>query len=326
MGQTASKVAASLTGRSATASSRAAVPHIPSIPGKSGRPGQVVVDPLTGFTRGTAPLLPAEEQQRQFLEAKQGTRRDPVTGQPLPFPDKMPDDLLQFLNDMGPVQSRIEPRPQTQGHRPSRAPRLSGSETNEASTNDDTTVSSTTAVPAKPGHDPTRHVVAMPLAEQIPQYETQRTTSFSVTPEAAMEPDPIGANAIQIFCLLSGKTSIQSHLSATTAGTPPTSSSSSSEVASSVVDPELQSRMEQALQYIQTPVLLKDLEDGGYVGAWPDRVAELQKAHDRLIALDTKTRAKLVLEDLWDMEQRAAKAMAAKVVRSMHRGTSVPTL
>jgi hypothetical protein len=302
MGQTASKVAASWTSRSTAGASstgvasRAAPSIASALPTVHGAP---VVDDHTGFTRGTAPLLPSEEQQRQFLEARQGTRLDPVTGKPLPVPDQMPDDLLQFLHDLGPVQSKVLPRPQTQGHRPSRAPRG----TPEATTNDETAISTVAAATAvsstKPGHDPTRHVVAMPLAEHIPYYETQRTTSFSHTPEDTSESDPIGANAIQLFCLLSGKTSMAQHLAST-----------SSEGAAE--DPESpRRRMEQALQYIQTPVLLKDLEDGAYVGAWPQQVADLLQTHPSLIPLDTQTRAKLVLEDLWDREQWVANAMAA---------------
>ena len=259
-------------------------PHIPSIPGKSGR---VVTDPRTGFTRGTAPLTPSEERQRQFLEAHHGTE----------YKDKMPDDLLQFLKDMGPVQSKVEPQPQTQGHRPSRAPRLLPNKESEATKE------------TKPGHDPTRKVVAMPLASQIPEYETMRTTSFShKEDEDTSENDAIGANVVQLYSLVSGKTSIHGHLLLKTPE-------------DSAVDTELQGRMEQALKYIAAPALLKDLEDGGYVGAWPHKVAHLQAAHkDMLIELDTKTRAKLVLEDLWETEPRRAPPAGLQIQENVRNG------
>ena len=231
MGQTVSKVTNRVVAVTTTTLPKITTPpapHIPSIPGKTsadaaamGITSTMVVDPITGFTRGTAPLTPSEDRQRQFLEARQydfmmkiqqqqqqqqrpneiHRHRTTTTGSnsntnsntnsnsttsatttttsasPLPpfgTDTKMPDDLLNFIKDMGPVirSPPKVPHSSTEEHLKRRTPRVSRMipssdlNTERDIDPDQTTISTTTTgstAQQKPGHDKTRLTTNMPF-------------------------------------------------------------------------------------------------------------------------------------------------------------------
>jgi hypothetical protein len=313
MGQTASKVVNRVVGGQATLTGAASKVkperHIPSIPGKSGAvSGSIMTDPISGFTRGTSPLTPSEEKQRQFLEGRHGRTRDASrTGAPPTMTtsdymhqDKLPDDLLKFITDMGPVVANAAAVTTTtteqHNQRPRRAPRLVQLGTPDT---DDTTELAAVPVSTNPAHDHSRHVVNMPLATNIPGYETSRTTSFSNTPDI-VDPNDIGLDVVQLYSLVTCKSSMQDHLLLS-----PFSNENQDQQRQ-----EQQVMLENIVKYIQVPVLLKDT-DGGYVGAWPEKVQFLIGAHRGMIELDTETRAKLVLQDLWETKQNKPVSVIA---------------
>jgi hypothetical protein len=299
MGQAASKVASRVVGTSSTKGSKAhriKPEHIPSVPGKSAVVGSTITDPLTGFTRGTSPLTPSEERQRQFLETQQqkygkGTLSNGPTGTPKEYldNDKMSDELLNFLKDIGPVTTSSSAGSNRQ-QRPTRAPRITPLSEEE---------SASSSASTNPSHDKSRQTTNMPLASKIPGYETSRTSSFSHTVDV-VHPGDIGLDIVQFYGILTGKSSISNHLR----NIP--SSSSSDSAKQETMDQRNHHKqqelllLENAIKYLHVPTLLKDT-DGGYVGAYPNKVSTLLSAHRGMIELDPN-RAKLVLQDLYDME------------------------
>lgn len=345
MGQTVSKVANRVVGSSNSKSVVAAVPvpkkHIPSIPGKTsadaaalGITSTTIVDPITGFTRGTSPLTPSEERQRQFLETRQndfmkvqqqrsneihrnstGSHNGSSTDSPtptitLPPPGtdtKMPDDLLNFLKDMGPVIRSPPKPPSTEDHQPRRIPRISrmmqpSSDLQKESDNDPG-ATEINMNEQKPGYDKTRITTNMPLATNIPGYETSRTTSFSTKLDVPDDPNDIpGYTMIQFYGLLSTE-----HSNEITSVDGIQNTDTNRGVNHDHQKTEHEQLLQNAYKYMRIPVLLKDT-DGSYIGAHPDHVSSLLGAHRGMKLLDTTHQAKLVLQDLYEKELVAATA------------------
>jgi hypothetical protein len=343
MGQTVSKVANRVVGSSSTSSNgKSVVPkkHIPSIPGKTsadaaalGITSTTIVDPITGFTRGTAPLTPSEERQRQFLESRQNdfmkiqqqrpneihrhsrrngntndspitTTTPPTTSTPPGTDTKMPDDLLNFLKDMGPViRSPPKQLPSTEDRQQRRVPRISRliqpSSDLQKESDIDPEATETNMNEQKPGYDKTRITTNMRLATNIPGYETSRTTSFSTKLDVPDDPNDIpGYTMIQLYGVLSTEHSNEI--------------TSVDGIQNTDTNPktEREQLLQNAYQYMRIPVLLKDT-DGSYIGAHPNHVSSLLGAHRGMKLLDTTHQAKLVLQDLYEKELLATAATAA---------------
>lgn len=263
MGQSASKVAS----RWAAAKTKPP-PHIPSIPGKGGS-GAPPADPLTGFSRGAGLRTHQEDVQRQFLQAQQqkGANNHNNSSGDSTYKDKLPDDLIKFMTDVGPLTRKGET---TQRRR--RLPR-----TNAAASVDEDASSG-----QSPAADKTRRTENMRLAENIAGFETSRTTSFSHKHEV-VDPKDAGLDVVQIYSLLAGRSTMDSYC-------PPSLDEK---------DRQVQLRLlEQLIQYTQLPVLLRDTDDT-YVGAWPEKAQDLQQEYRGMTRLSTNS-AKLVLEDLWE--------------------------
>jgi hypothetical protein len=406
MGQTISKVTNRVIGTTSNNNAvkgltKTAPPHIPSIPGKGGTgvvvdpTTTIVIDPITGFTRGTSPFTPSEERQREFLQNRDDDFRKTIQQnverthnrtvkqknqqnqsvtttvastvlQPQQGSSnnnnsttneiQMPEDLLKFITDMGPVVRNQPPSSHHNKNGPppkllaetliqQRAPqsrttsrRILSEErsSNEArnaivptttTTTIDESVSVNEPVRMKPGHDTTRLVSNMPLATNIPGYETQRTTSFS-TKLDVIDPNDLGFTMTQFYGLLATATAaVPSSSSSPTASTstntndmPPSNTSTLKSTATATstsitttlpnnniveVNPQQQLRniqlVQQAYKYIQIPVLLKDT-DGSYIGTHPDLVTSLLGAHRGMKRVDTTQQARLTIHDLYERE------------------------
>lgn len=267
MGQAASKVAS----KSRVAASRKSA---------------AVADPITGFTRGKGPMIRQEAQQQAFLQQQQ--HKDNSTRPPQ---QDMPDDLIRFLNDVGPLQEKrkSDSKPEK---RPPRLPRhLLPSEQQQQEQEPST--SQAAAV------DKTRHQHAMPLAEKIEGFDTMRTTSFSNRQDVHDSVD-FGLEILDFYKLLASSSkddtkavdrfyqSYASKLKAedeTLNWTPKQSE-------------EHRSLIQQSLQALQLPIVMKETDDT-YVGVWPDKVNDY-----KLLKLreTSKAQVKLVLEDLVEIE------------------------
>jgi hypothetical protein len=371
MGQTISKVANRVVGSSTsstTSSSKVGSKHIPSIPGKDwtslGGNNNTIIDPITGFTRGTSPLTPSEERQRQFLEGRHNdmiqrqnersntattrttikstisTTRIPTTSMgslssTSTFTEtKMPDDLLKFLNDIGPVrtQNTTTSSSGSKGQkivptkRPIRVTRMSKYQNKVSNFDKPETVivdgSVTTATSSSnsnnlsqnPSHDKTRQIVNMPLVNAIPGFETSRTTSFSTKPDI-IDPNDIGLTMIQLYGMLSSSSSSSSPSPSDQPSTRTTTAETTNATATTITtttttqavsnisshNERQQPFIDNAQKYLQIPVMLKDT-DGTYIGTYPEQVSKLLGTHRGMIPLDTQTRAKLILQDIYEKE------------------------
>jgi hypothetical protein len=90
-----------------------------------------------GFTRGTSAPIRQDMEQEAFLQSQQQSASH-----------EMPDDLIQFLNDMGPVQRR-ERKPKLRQHQLEQLDQEG------------------------------RQVRDMPIMEEVDRFTTSRTTNFS---------------------------------------------------------------------------------------------------------------------------------------------------
>lgn len=275
MGQSASK-AASRVAAAAAGKKGPAVAHIPSVPGKAGGRA-AAADPRTGFTRGSGMSgsggagSPQEEAQRQFLQAQQGSAAE--------FKDKLPDDLIKFMTDVGPLKRSEDNEKNGAAVKRLRLPR------NFANNNSNSDEMSNNTVSQNPAADKTRKTENMRLAENIEGFETSRTTSFSHK-EDVVDPNDAGLDVVQFYSLLTGKSTIGSYCPI------------------AIIDDKRDRQMlllEQSMLYLQIPVLLKDSDDT-YVGAWPEKSKDLQQEHVGMVEVPSN-RAKLVLADLWETEQ-----------------------
>jgi hypothetical protein len=269
-------------------------------------------DPITGFHRG-AVIFEQEERQRQFLESQ---RKDANK--------EMPPDLIKFIQDVGPVRRSDEPsKKMTQ-----REPRLPRS------------VVTTTDAPPKQTHqhadfDPTRHVQSMRLAKNIPGFETKRTTSFSDRRDV-VDPYDYGLDVVGFYHVLKMRNEhrknhtdddddqafAETYYNATrpdpsakavaTTTTAPTTTTTTTTPEGLEARRQRQTQLlQQSLQYIELPVLLKD-DDESYVGTWPEKAAEfLEMPHFKMRPL-SKHAAVLVLEDLYEIEQAKKQQEAAQ--------------
>jgi hypothetical protein len=298
MGQQASKAAKHITTRWSVATKSMSKP-----------PTTRFTDPSAteaGFTRGEGPVRsdggayrdPRDEKQRQFLEQQAGGS------------DKykeMPDDLVKFLVDAGPLERKKEKSnplhamqvtSKTAGskHDKSRAPRQPNSIPIDHET-------------GKVMESSPRVREEMPLAKNVEGFNTTRTTSFSYKQDSENERDFGIGDVLDIYDLVVRKHTL----------------SSIDEAVESFYQERIQDRdvqwteeeskehhelLRQALKYVEIPTIMKDTDDS-YVGAWPERVEEL--THLNIVEMP-KTKVKLVMEDLLQQAKEEKKLQEKKLI------------
>jgi len=196
--------------------------------------------------------------------------------------------------------------------------------------------SATTA--AEDPHNRQRKQVSMRLASQIEGYETTRTTNFSRdTYEniggSTRFVDPrenFGLDAFGLYSLLRSASEVPSGRESDQAGSGENAESSSSspppyeEIAKAFYEQHITSSaagagedstadsteedqqrrqqheklLQNALRYARLPVLLRDADDGGFVGAFPDSQETADLVKMKLVQKVPEDEAVLVLEDL----------------------------
>ena len=280
MGQQASKAAKNISSRLSVAAK------------KSSAPAQRFTDPSAteaGFTRGEGPANsdgsayrdPRDEKQRQFLEKKAGGDSN--------FKE-MPDDLVKFLKDAGPLVKKEKRTPLQAKFKPtskdnSRAPHQPNSIPIDEETGK--------AVETSP-----RRREAMPLAKDVEGFTTTRTTSFSYKQDQEDVRDFGVGDVLDIYDLVARKHTLPSINAAVESFYKDRVKDRDIEW----TDEETQQHHEllrQALESIEIPVVMKDTDDS-YIGAWPERVEELKQL--KIVEMP-KTKVKLVMEDLLELKK-----------------------
>lgn len=287
MGQGASKAAGRVgaaAGAAAAESVKKPPRHLPSLPGKNAaataavanNTGDAPPDPRTGFTRGQGRQSDAEEAQRQFLQSQPGRA-------PAEYTDRLPADLIKFMTDAGPLTNPAAPNPGDSAR--TRLPRSAG-----ATEDDGISAAPPHGASRSPSADRTRRTENMRLAQNIEGHVTKRTTSFSYKADV-VDVNDVGLDVVQFYSLLTGKVAPE----ALCPGTAPAPARAAQ-----------QEWLAQTVRYLQVPVLLQD-SDESYVGAWPGKVEDLLREHHGMEVVPPQ-RAKLVLQDLWEIEEEAAAA------------------
>jgi hypothetical protein len=280
MGQQASKTAKNISSRLSVAVK------------KSSAPAQRFTDPSAteaGFTRGEGPANsdgsvyrdPRDESQRQFLEKQAGGDSKYK---------EMPDDLVKFLVDAGPIVKKDKKTPLQAKFKPtvkdnSRAPHQPNSIPIDQETGK--------AVESSP-----RRREAMPLAKDVEGFNTTRTTSFSYKQDQEDDRDFGVGDVLDLYDLVARKHTLPSINAAVESFYKDRIKGRDIEW----TDEETQQHHEllrQALEYIEIPVVMKDTDDS-YIGAWPERVEELKYLK---IEKMSKTQVKLVMEDLLELKK-----------------------
>lgn len=245
------------------------------------RRGSKFTDPnalLGGFTRGTgrreqegtvggvAPEDWKEHEQEMFLRRQgQGDLLDDKNEGTIQGPPEMPEDLIKFLTDTGPIQRKID-KSQT-------SPRLYDSLVNEEEERKAREVESKKR--------PRRR--EMPMMEGVDDVTTSRTTNFSMQTieEEGDDPTALHLTDEELYNMLVARKS--GHCDPDDGSTDIASAASLylDRHFSSVVDITEEQRksnvtmLQNVLRYNGIPVLMKDT-DGSYVGAWDHKVSDLK--------------------------------------------------
>lgn len=312
-------------------------PHIPSMPGKGGPDAAARADPLTGFLRGRSGVgTQREEDQRQFLQSLQQQQQTAYTNKyggaaAVEYQDKLPDDLIKFMTDVGPLKRRDNGEPTgtetkvTTKRQASRLPRmpLISSLPSTLPKFVPPGTPATTSEPVLPtpketpaAWDKTRKTENMRLAKHVAGFETARTTSFSNKTDAVDPNMPLGLDVIQLYGLVTQSVDLESFCAhplpaAGIATTGDAASTAPTRTTTGTIHAEHRLLLEQSLKYLQVPMLLQD-SDGSFVGAWPEQAAVLQQAHLGMGPVPTY-QARLVLEDLWELEQQPQDSLAPTI-------------
>ncbi|GAX15494.1 hypothetical protein FisN_8Lh206 [Fistulifera solaris] len=159
--------------------------------------------------------------------------------------EEMPDDLLKFLHDAGPLkpttkQKQQQSRPQRQWQ-----------------------------------------VQSMRLAENVPGHDTKRTTSFSYRSDAD---ETFRLDVVAFYPLLAQTYSVDQLYQQLSHGVSKTFESD-------------MDKLHDTIRYLQLPLIMKDVQDNSYIGV---RAKQIPFGLERT---DSK-QVKLVVQDLWEMEQQ----------------------
>jgi hypothetical protein len=203
---------------------------------------------------------------------------------------EMPDDLLKFINDVGPATKMVD--------EDFTSPRLLENGQEEVKKQEATRKSN-------------RERRIMPLMGGDDNFTTTRNTNFSRRPEATVK--DFGASNLQIYDLLSRKTS-GSDVSAIVDNFYKLNMSIESDWTEEEKSAH-RALLGQAMNAIEIPVLLKDAE-GNFMGVYPDSVpGEENKA----VQLIPETKVKLVLADVADQTHEMEEQIKANRERTRTR-------
>lgn len=128
--------------------------------------GSAFTDPNAmeaGFTRGASPPIRQDEEQEAFLKSQQRTSSEKNN-------QELPEDLLKFLNTMGPVERKEKKGPRLRKHQLEQL------------------------------EEEGRQVRDMPIMENVDKFTTSRTTNFSRRQEE--EDKFVGVTGRELYRLL----------------------------------------------------------------------------------------------------------------------------
>ena len=295
MGQSASKAASRAAQRTAAAAAAASKPRqTPSAVGPP--PPESNISASTAAVEASAkvrpptfetPASPQDLAQQQVLRQQQqqqgSSSKDETTTM-----QEMPDDLLQFLNDAGPLHKQERPTTKQQRSREPRMPRQPWQQTSgEASSSSE------------------RRQEPMPLAEKIEGFEVSKSTSFSrSTPEINPKIYQKGTT-LDMYHFLSQKDKMASDdesLSRLVAQTYQTYGSEFALPEDKQEQEKHKQLLASTLKYLDLPVIMKDYHDNqdSYDGIHPDQVDVYQTMKLQVMPKD---KVRLVLEDLHEIEK-----------------------
>jgi hypothetical protein len=307
MGQSASKLSARLSSRIAAATS--------TTKQSSHSPNTITTttlrrpDPITGFLRGQGPMDARDEQQLEFLKRQQ-KQNDP--NHDASKPHDMPPELLQFLNDAGPLKQRnnnnskdsknIDKQKQVVKKR---LPKIPGLDHDDNDREQQQQKQKQVSIPSStsPHSDSTRIQQSMPLAARVQGFDTTRTSSFSHKADID-DPKDFGLDILDLYRLVVRQPNHHHQ------------DESLKRRQSQIYKEHVQNRdtsvwteaekehhlklLQYTQQYLQVPVILKD-DDDTYVGAFARDASKLQNMK---LTLMPKTSVMLVMEDLIEQKER----------------------
>lgn len=202
-----------------------------------------------GFTRGQSAPIRQDQEQEAFLRSQ-----SPVVDN-----QEMPEDLIRFLQDMGPVERKEPKGPRIRKHQLEQQQELERQQKDEG-----------------------RQVREMPIMEDVEKFTTSRTTNFSRREEE--EEKFAGLTGRQFYRLLQDTDkdiTIESILQE-----------------SDVTDDEQKAYSEllqNSLKYLQVPVIMKDTDDT-YIGVPSEKVNDMKKMKVKEVP-DSEVRILLSVED-----------------------------
>lgn len=208
-----------------------------------------------GFTRGMGDTPdPRDAMQAEFQRKEQGKGNDT---------DEMPEDLLKFLNDVGPLQRKVD--------KEFTSPRLRDSLQKEELEN------------RTQEEDVRRSVREMPIMGQEMDHVTSRTTNFATAPADSVDEHDFGLTEVQMYELLALEKS----------NTDMWKKGGGNDDAEKEAQLKL---IESARKYLDLPIIMKD-KDQDFLGLYDDQM----KSSDLFrLALKPATGVKLVLSQLFD--------------------------
>jgi hypothetical protein len=219
-----------------------------------------------GFTREMSAPIRQDIEQEAFLRSQHQTENQ-----------EMPEDLIKFLQDMGPVERKTTTGPRIRKHQLEEqqelAKRLEGRQKRD-----------------------------MPIMEDTgTQFTTTRTTNFSRREE---EEDAFPRlKGRKLYQLLQGdnkETTVESLVQ-----------KSDADKEEKKVYSDL---LHNSLKYLQIPVIMKDTDDT-YVGVWPDKVEDMKKMKLKQVP-DSEVRILLSVEDPEERVGGARPSMNPSATRS----------
>lgn len=289
MGSSASKAAGRVAQRTTAAAAAAKTPSGPLPPASNISASEAAAEASAKVRPPTftTPASAHDLAQQQFLRQQQPQQQEEETMQ------EMPDDLLKFLHDAGPLQKQER---KEIGKRQPREPRMPRQPWNI----DDTVTEQT------PSRLDGRQQESMPLAEKIEGFEVTKTTSFS-RKTTEMNPNIYQkGTTLDMYHLLSQKTTTSAD-------------DGDGDVNDTIVEQTYQAYgldfplpdnakqeehkqlLANTLKYLDLPVIMRDYKDNedSYDGIFPDQVEAYKSIKLDLVP---KERARLVVEDLYERD------------------------
>lgn len=148
----------------------------------------------------------------------------------------MSDDLIKFLQDMGPIQRKKTTGPRVRKHQLEDKEQLQEQERKQL--------------------EHGREIQEMPIMQET-SFMTARTTNFS---RKTQEEDPFGLTARELFQLLQDGN---------------VASAAQVETANEKEKQEYSDLLHNTIKHLQVPIIMKDTDDT-YVGTWPESVANMK--------------------------------------------------